>query len=132
MTWLCQIGMKARMSMGSNNMGDAGGGPDLVGRSVGGGPVGPHRVSVQSVATEQGGGPAPRGLAILLIGLIITLLSPVAAFLFGTYAESQLALWLLVGIGVGAIGVALIVVGGLRVYRDLSHRSVDESQPHAE
>ena len=68
----------------------------------------------------------------MLIGLIITLLSPVAAFLFGTYAESQLALWLLVGIGVGAIGVALIVVGGLRVYRDLSHRSVDESQPHAE
>jgi hypothetical protein len=67
-----------------------------------------------------------------LIGLIITLLSPVAAFLFGTYAESQLSLWLLVGIGVGAIGVVLTLVGGLRLYRALSHRSVGASHSHAE
>jgi len=66
-----------------------------------------------------------------LIGLIITLLSPVAAFLFGTYAESQLALWLLVGIGVGAIGVVLTLVGGLRLYRDLSHRSVSVGTSHS-
>ncbi len=116
------------MSMGSNSVDDAEG--DLVGRSVGGGLAGPHRETVQSVASEQGGGPAPRGLPVLLIGLIITLLSPVAAFLVGTYAESQLALWLLVGIGVGAIGVVLTSVGGVWVYRDLSHRSTDGPDPH--
>jgi hypothetical protein len=105
---------------------------DSPGRSVDDGPFSPHRATAQSVADEEGGGPAPRGLAILLIGLIITLLSPVAAFLFGTYAESRLSLWLLVGIGAGAIGVVLTILGGLRLYRDLSHRSVGTSHPHAE
>jgi hypothetical protein len=74
---------------------------------------------------EHGGGPAPRGLAILLIGGIIALISPVIAFLVGTYAETQVALWLLVGIGVGAVGVVLTIFGGLRLHKDLSHRSPD-------
>ncbi len=99
---------------------------DSAGRTVPGAPVVVNRPTAQSVADEEGGGPAPRGLAILLIGLIIALLSPVAAFLFGTYGESQLALWLLVGIGVGALGVVLTIVGGLRLYQDLRQRSADE------
>jgi hypothetical protein len=72
---------------------------------------------------EQPGGPAPRGLAILLIGGIIALISPVIAFLVGTYADTQVALWLLVGIGVGAVGVLVTILGGLRLHKDLSHRA---------
>jgi hypothetical protein len=74
---------------------------------------------------EQHGGPAPRGLAVLLIGGIIALISPVIAFLVGTYADTQVALWLLVGIGVGAVGVLVTILGGLRLHKDLSHRAPD-------
>lgn len=102
------------------------------GRAVDSGQVSPGRPMAHSVTAEEsarleerGGGPAPRGLAILLIGGIIALISPVIAFLVGTYADTQVALWLLVGIGVGAVGVVVTILGGLRLHKDLSHRSPD-------
>ena len=102
------------------------------GRAVDSGPVSPGRQVAPFVTTEnssrleeQTGGPAPRGLAVLLIGGIIALISPVIAFLVGTYADTQVALWLLVGIGVGAVGVVVTILGGLRLHKDLSHRSPD-------
>ncbi|GAA3699700.1 hypothetical protein GCM10022204_15400 [Microlunatus aurantiacus] len=55
----------------------------------------------------------------------MALISPVIAFLVGTYADTQVALWLLVGIGVGAVGVVVTILGGLRLHKDLSHRSPD-------
>lgn len=79
--------------------------------------------------------PAPRGLWPVLIGVAIAALAPLFGFLTGTAMGPQggtgelspLYLGLLIGVVIGAFGVLLAIVGGVRLYRTLSARQGAEA-----
>lgn len=82
-----------------------------------------HAATVEDSGPQQLDVVQP-GFWMAVLGGILALLGPLAGFLGGSVTSatgqdltSKLALWLASGLGVGALGVLLVAVGGLRWWR---------------
>lgn len=71
--------------------------------------------------------PTPPGLWLMIGGGLIASLGPLFGFLIGSLigdnpiaGQSPIYLFLFLGLVVGAVGIGMIVLGGVRLYRHLN------------
>lgn len=75
--------------------------------------------------------PSPPGSHVLMLGLCLAALGPLGGFLVGsmigadsTSAVSPLFLSLFIGIVIGGIGLVIMTLGGMRLYRHFKGRGM--------